>query len=151
MTFEQVKESALNLLTRREYGAYELKQRLLLKGYEQTMIDDVIGLFIASGLQSDERFVDNYVRRRLAKFFGPIHIAQSLRRLRINPTLIQDVLANYEMVSQESLMMLWSNKFGSNLAQEPKLKSKQLRFMQSRGFELSQVLAFLEENNDECK
>lgn len=134
------KESALRLLARREYGAFELKQRLLEKGYDSAIAEEVITLLNTLNLQSDERFVESYVRRRVAKGYGPLHIQNELLTKKIKTELIQNEMIQYGEQWIEIINQISFKKFGTFCyMQDIKKRARQIRFLQSRGFNLHQI------------
>jgi len=72
-------DSALRLLTRREHGAIELNDKLIQKGFDSAEVKDAIDACQRLGLQSDERFVENYSRSRIRQGYGPLKISQELK------------------------------------------------------------------------
>lgn len=139
--FAQAKESALRLLARREHGAYELRQKLLNKGYDEIVIDQVLQVLTETNLQSDQRFVEGYIRRRMAKGFGPLHIINELLKLRIDEQLIHQFINFSSDDWKVMIQQICFKKFGSiNFAQDDfKKKARQIRFFQVRGFDISQI------------
>jgi len=136
----EIKESALRLLARREHGAYELKLKLLERGYDEVLINEVISLFSQLDLQSDTRFAENAVRRRVAKGFGPLHITNELLKIKIDPSIIQEQIAGFDHDWKQSIQQLSMKKFGqASFCQEIENRSRQIRFLQTRGFSLSQI------------
>jgi len=88
----EVRDIALGLLGRREYGVEELRQRLVHKGAEAAITDRVLKSLIEENLVSDQRFTEMYVRARLSRFFGPLKIRGELRSRGIADPLISQVL-----------------------------------------------------------
>lgn len=140
----RIKKSALTLLARREYGADELKQHLLTKGYEPEIIENVIQELIIAGFQSDQRFVASYIRQRMIKGFGPEHITQALQEWNISSELIKEHLASYQQQWADVLRTIAQKKFGGmTLSKEMKIRTKQIRYLMSRGFTISEINQYL--------
>ncbi len=147
---ERIKERALSLLARREFGHYELKQRLLEKTTDLALVEQVLNLLVASNLQSDERFVESYTRRRAAKGFGPLHIEYELKKLKISSQVISLYLASDELDWKLTIKRLFEKKYGGiSLAKDQRERAKQIRFLQSRGFNIEQINQQLIENFNE--
>lgn len=145
-----VKERALVLLARREFSANELRQRLLEKTTEVASVDKVIQELLVANLLSDERFVASYVRRRAAKGFGPLHIECELKKHHLHTDLIRQHLHGNEVHWSDVLKRLFERKYhASRLAKDRSIRSKQVRFLQSRGFELAQINHHLTESINE--
>jgi regulatory protein len=147
---ERIKDRALSLLARREFGNYELKQRLLEKTTDLALVEQVLSMLVAGNLQSDERFVTSYIRRRAAKGFGPLHIEYELKKLKISSQVINLYLASDELDWKQTIKQLFEKKYGEvSLAKDRIQRAKQIRFLQSRGFNIEQINQQLIENFNE--
>lgn len=67
---EAVRRAALRLLSRREYASLELERRLVQKGHDVETARRGIADLAERGLQSDRRFVEGFVRARVARGQG---------------------------------------------------------------------------------
>jgi len=56
-----MRKKAIQLLTRREHSRQELTQKLLLKNYPRSEIDELLDALAKENLQSDFRFATTYV------------------------------------------------------------------------------------------
>jgi regulatory protein len=140
MDLSKAKEFALRLLARREYGAFELKQRLLEKGYQPEVAEQVINELIKLDLQSDQRFVEVYVRWKITKGYGPLYIQDKLIKKLIGRDLIKQYLVTHGDYWQEIVRQVSSKKFGtSRFLEEAKKKASQIQFLLGRGFSLIQI------------
>lgn len=147
--FQQVRERALGLLARREFSSFELRQRLFEKTSDVALVDEVLKSLIENNLQCNQRFVASYVRRRAAKGFGPLHIEHELKKHKIDSSVIKHHLASDEIDWRQTITRLFERKFGVFcLASDQLLRSKQMRFLQSRGFNMSQINQYLEKVNE---
>ena len=61
---EAVREMALRCLDRRDYGTAELKARLLSKGADEAIVDDVLGRLTSVGLLDDAKYAAALVELR---------------------------------------------------------------------------------------
>jgi len=61
---EAVREMALRCLDRRAYGTAELKARLLSKGADEQVVDDVLGRLTGVGLLDDAKYAASLVEQR---------------------------------------------------------------------------------------
>jgi regulatory protein len=148
--FDQIRERALFFLARREFSVNELKQRLLEKTQDLLLVEQVLQELIENNLQSDRRFAESYIRRRMAKGFGPLHIEHELQKHRLDGELVKENLAACRSQWSQTLKILFKKKFGgSSLATDLKVRTKQVRFLQSRGFNLFQINQYLIESVDE--
>ncbi len=129
----------MNLLARREYSAQELRQKLSQKSSDQHLIEQVIQSLIDDGLQSDERFTEAFTKMRLNQGKGSIKVRFELKQKGISSLLIDAYVDTENDQWQEALTHLIARRFSGQLANDPREKAKQLRFLQSRGFTLEQI------------
>ena len=73
-----IRSSALDLLASREHTKFELYRKLISKGFESCDVVAIIQELEKQGLQSDERFVENYIIVRSKRGFGPLRIEAEL-------------------------------------------------------------------------
>lgn len=127
---------ALGLLARREHSRKELHQKLSRKispseNYPD-LIPSLLDALAEQGLLSDDRFTEAYVNMRVRKGYGPIRIAMELAEKGIDGDLAQYYL-NEREDWQELLAQAWQKKF-RHPPGDFKDKARQMRFLQSRGF-----------------
>jgi len=140
----QARKSAIGYLSIREHATLELRQKLVKKGFEASVIDKVVIQLQADNLLSDERFVESYVRIRINKGFGPLRIQQALRERGISDELLNG--RDEAWITRARLAR--QKRFGEELPQAKRELAKQIRFLQSRGFTTSQIQGALSVNNN---
>lgn len=142
--FQQVQNCAKAYLANREHSRLELHHKLLKKGFDSTIITEVLTQLQADNLLSDERFVENYLRARINKGYGPLRIEQELRERGIDSTLLSQALNCHDPQWLTRAKQAWQKRFGQdNLSFEWREQAKQIRFLQYRGFTSSQIKAVL--------
>ena len=87
-----VHEIAVRYLTRREYGIEELRRKLIQRGSDPVIADDVVTKLADENLVSDQRFTEMYVRTRMRRLFGPLKIRGELRSLGISDYVIAEAM-----------------------------------------------------------
>ncbi|MDI6689015.1 MAG: regulatory protein RecX [Actinomycetota bacterium] len=88
---------ALKLLEYRARSTYEIKDRLLRKGYEQETIDFVVAKLKDIGLLDDVAFTKNLINDRIHnKNYGKKRIQAELTSRGICAELIEEELSNYK-------------------------------------------------------
>ena len=92
LTEADVHEVAVRYLTRREYGIEELRQRLIHRGSDPSIAEQVVSALADENLVSDQRFTEMYIRTRVRRLFGPLKIRGELRGLGISDHLIADAM-----------------------------------------------------------
>lgn len=132
------KDRALGWLARREYGFEELVSRLVRDAdLDRSEAQALVQRLADNNLQSDERFVESFVRSQLNKCRGPIRIRADLRQRGINEGQWRDALDGinwHELAEQRR-----SRKFGEVLPTEPSERARQMRHLAAQGFPESVV------------
>ncbi|HCH51464.1 MAG TPA: regulatory protein RecX [Proteus sp.] len=144
MTYEELYQYAVFMLSRRDYGATELKRRLERKIREtdrakETVTDEeclpqVMERLLESQYLDDSRTVYTFFRSYLNKSYGPLRIRQELRVKGFPSEIIERVLEETDTDWYELCKELKERKFGTNKPKDFKEKGKQIRYLQYRGF-----------------
>ena len=129
----------MNLLARREHSQFELRNKLKAKGHAKDVIDNVLQELAKENLQSDERFVENFIRARANHGFGPVRIALELRDRGITKEMINELVDKNHNKWKTNAMAIKQKKFGDQIGY-----AKQARFLQYKGFTHDQVKYALE-------
>lgn len=127
---------ALKALARREHSSIELRRKLdsrasgmAATGRSQQHIDQVIEALTLDGSLSDERFVAEYVRTRIAKGFGPLRIRMELLERGVPDRLAEHELTRPSEFWQEQAARVCQQKFAGLLEE---LHSDSSEFSQQR-------------------
>lgn len=142
--------SALALLARREHSRLELQQKLLSRyPGQQPLVSEVLERLAREAYQSDERFVETYVRARQLKGIGGQRLRQELGLRGIEDHLIEQALAPLAGEGGlQQLLRVWQKKFAAPPA-DIREKHLQARFLLYRGFrpqEVESLFVYLKEN-----
>ena len=116
----------VNLLARREYSEFELRNKMQEKAFTEDEIDETIAHCQKKNWQNDKRFTENYLHARSQRGYGANRIKQELRQLKgVSSDVINEVLV--EKVLRK--------KF-PNYSEPQPIKSKQKiwQYMLSHGF-----------------
>ena len=143
-----LKAVALRLLATREHSRVELRRKLQARPEEGEDVEALLDRLAATGLQSDARFAESFVRSkggrmgvaRLRRELTDRGIQADIAAAALDEGLIDDELARARAV--------WVKKFG----EPPQNRSdwaRQARFMQTRGFALDVIRKLLKEPFDE--
>ena len=125
--------AALKMLMRREHSKLELRQKLNLKDFDDAVINDSISLLAEQKYQSDERFSEAFILMRFKQGRGPIKISMELKSRGISEFDL--TLFNWFELAKD----VKYKKFGDSKFLDYKEKSKQKRFLQSRGFGFDEI------------
>ena len=96
---------------------------------------------IADNLQSDTRFVEAFISTRINQGKGPVKIRADLRERGINDRLIASGLEEAGQDWYASARDVRQKKFGRSRPMDFNEKARQMRFLQSRGFDIDQIQA----------
>lgn len=155
---------ALRVLAAREHGREELRDKLLTppapwpkRGQkarrqqaeiekpataekpDEGMLDDVLDALEREGYLSDQRFAESFVNMRARRGHGPLRIRNDLKQKKLATEFISDAFEACESDWFELAREVRERKFGEELPKEFKEKARQMRFLQSRGFEMPQI------------
>lgn len=121
------------MLARREHTVFEVRQKLVQRGFDQDRSEHFIALFQQQDLISDSRYAQAYVRSRVQRGYGPRYIEQALSAKQVDAGYVAIALESYTDWITLALETR-AKKFGASLPNDFKEKSKQMRFLQQRGF-----------------
>jgi regulatory protein len=144
----EARKKAMDYLARREHGRGELLDKLLRAGFDPEAADEAITGLIDDGLQSDGRFAEAFVRSRISQGKGPAVIRADLRQRGVAGSLIDTALEEADEDWYALARDVRLKKFGSGTPIEFKEKARQMRFLQSRGFEPDQIQAAVSSDYD---
>jgi len=131
------------LLASREHSRFELRNKLLRRGYDADEVEHVLDTLGEEGLQSDERYAEHYVELRRAKGYGPLRIRAELRERGVADGLIDIMVDEGDPVWYETLRQVHDKKYGADLPDGMKERAARSRFLGYRGFTGDQVRRLL--------
>ena len=131
----------MDYLARREHGHTELITKLTRFGFDAEIAADAVAQLVDDGLQSDQRFTGAFVRSRIQQGKGPARIRADLREKGVNDTVVEEGLQQAAQDWYVLAVEVRLKKFGAQLPGEFKEKARQMRFLQSRGFEADHIQA----------
>jgi regulatory protein len=126
----ELRQRAVRLLARREHTRVELARKLSPHGTPEE-IDTVLNELARTGLQSDARFAESYVRSQSARL-GAARLRQALRTKGVATELIETGLVDLPD-EMERAREVWTKKFAAPPS-DAREWAKQARFLQGRGF-----------------
>jgi regulatory protein len=135
----EARKKAMDYLARREHGLSELTRKLTTFGFDSDVARDAVAQLVDDGLQSDERFTEAFVRSRINQGKGPARIRADLQEKGINDGVIAAGLEEAEQNWYDLALQVRLRKFGAQAPGDFKEKARQMRFLQSRGFEQDHI------------
>lgn len=141
------KEIAVQLLSRRDHGEFELKQKLKMKEFEPKDIEEAIVYCQSNGWMDDLRYAKSQVRQHVYKGHGERRIRQALNLKQVSDDIIDQALEDEDQDWFELAKETADKKFKGIKAIDQKAYAKQIRFLQYRGYTFEQISYAL----SECK
>jgi len=133
------KSVAVRLLSRREHSAFEIRDKLSQREFDDSEIEQAINELQQGGWLSDERYAEAYIRMRQQKGFGPVRIAMELSERGVNDSIIDTYLNAQGNSWQQTLQQQYRKKYKNKAIQDYNDKAKRIRFLQYRGFTLDAI------------
>ena len=144
----EARKKAMDYLARREHGHEELINKLLRAGFQPEIADAAVARLVDDGLQSDARFVDACIASRINQGKGPLRIRADLRERGISDAAISVGLDAADHDWFTAAIKVRRKKFGAREPAGFEEKARQMRFLQSRGFDTDQVQAAVSASTD---
>ena len=126
-----LKGRALRALAGREYSRVELQRKLASVEAEPGELTKILDELATKGFINEQRVADSVAYRRGAKL-GTARVVQELKA-KGDPDAVAQAAAALKATELDRAREVWRKKFG-NVAQGSADRSKQMRFLASRGF-----------------
>ncbi len=149
-------QNALRYLSIREHNKAELKNKLLKKGYEVSLIEEVLSSLIEEDSLSEKRYVETFVRSSNKRHpEGKSILMARLMAKGANKAVSQEVLD--EIYSDEYVFSLLETAY-NNLSKKSKSKTNKsstsncfniFNELMKLGFSSSQIRNFLSEKDND--
>ncbi len=133
------KEAAIQLLSRRDHGEYELYQKLTLKGYSDEEVQAAVNFCLDHNYLDDLRYAKSQVRQHVYKGHGERRIRQELSLKRVSEQVVEMALEEEPQDWFELAKLTAEKKFKGKPASDQKEYAKQVRFLQYRGYSFEQI------------
>lgn len=134
---------AMRLLARREHSRAQLRGKIAPHAAEGEDVDTLLDELARAGWLSDARFAEHSIRAS-ARRFGPLMLAQQLRRKGVDDDTIAAGFRAAGADGASSLERVWARRFPAPPAGERE-RARQVRFLQGRGFALDEIFRFLKQ------
>jgi regulatory protein len=134
MAFDQpsLKGRALRLLGQREHSRLELERKLRPHEVESGELARALDDLQAKGFINEQRVLESVVHRRAPRL-GAMRVRQELQAKGLAPEAVAQAVAGLKGSEVERAREIWRKKFGVP-AKDPQSRTKQMRFLASRGF-----------------
>lgn len=145
----QVEVAAVRLLARREHSAFELRAKLVGRGYPEPRVDAVLADLARRRLLSDARFAEVFVNAHVGRGEGPVKIRAELARRGVAEELIEQALAAAGVDWHRLAAEVRGRRFGPAEPREYRERVRQAQFLQRRGFAMEHIRAALKGDIDD--
>lgn len=136
-----INHAITRMLARREHSQYEVLQKLAAKEFDPRLCEQQLQIFIDRRLQSDQRYLESFVRSSFNKGKGPQNIRQSLKQHNIDGADVKACIYCDDYDWYDLASKVRTKRFGTKMPDDFASKQKQMRFLQYRGFEQEQINA----------
>jgi len=92
----EARKKAMDFLARREHGHGELIEKLVNRGFDAETAAAAVDRLADQGLQSDQRFVENFIQSRIKQGKGPLRVQQELGNRGLVAGLVDQLLDELE-------------------------------------------------------
>ena len=138
------KHQAISFLARRDHSIQELSRKLLAKGQEESIVSALILELQNLGYLDDARYAQMMLRHYYGRGQGPQKIRYLLNQNGVSSEVIANCFSSFEgdwfTLASDVRQKRFGNEFKSDDKNEKfKEKSKQMRFLITRGFNSDQV------------
>lgn len=147
LTGSHLRSYAFAVLTRKEYSKAELIEKLALYAQDRDEVIKLVEDLAEQRYQSDQRVAETVLASQKRKGKGPARIQLALKNKKIDQDLIADEMQEIDWTEQAYQLKL--KKYGAEVTKDPKLKAKQIRFLQYRGFDLDTIFKAISRRENE--
>ena len=129
----------MDMLARREHSVGELREKLLHKGHTPAAITQAVAGLQQDGLVSDRRYTEMLLSARRSRGVGPLRIRKELQEKGVAEEFINQYLDVSSPEWIEDVRRVRQKKYGDKLPTNYAERARQARFLQSRGYTLTQI------------
>ncbi len=146
-------EKAIELLSYREHSSFELKSKLLQKGFSGSVIESVIETMISKGYLDDDRFTDLYFRELIRQGkYGPLMIRKKMLEKGITSDIVDRKIRSVSQKEWEQYATGLLKKKMQKIQYRGKDKREiLLRYLMNKGFDYGSIESLIKSavENDE--
>ena len=143
---KSLRARALDALARREHTRLELLRKLSAHSEDLEQINQLLDDLQTRGWLSDARYAEQRAHARQSRY-GSRKIGYELREQGVSETLIAETLSSLKTTEVERARSIWQKKFAAP-ATTPKERNQQMRFLQSRGFDLDVIYRVINQSEE---
>tara|TARA_A100001011_G_scaffold169344_1_gene178342 strand:+ start:1511 stop:1996 length:486 start_codon:yes stop_codon:yes gene_type:complete len=142
---KKIRQAAMNMLARREYCRRELEDKLSQRFADSFAVTLVVNRLRTENLQSDSRYVEAFVRSKIARGQGFLKIQAQLLHKGIDEELFKNICLEMQIDWNTLAKQVASRKIFHRKPTNHIERSKIIRFLQYRGFTLAEAMKAMDE------
>ncbi len=142
---KKIRRAAMNMLARREYSRLELEDKLSQKFANPNAVTLVVNRLRTENLQSDSRYIEAFVRSKIARGQGLLKIQAELLNKGIDEDMFKNICLEMRIDWNTLAKQVASRKIFHRKPSNHKERSKIIRFLQYRGFTLAEAMKAMDE------
>jgi regulatory protein len=142
-----LKARALKYLSTREHSRLELGRKLSRYAEEGDDVEALLDFLEKNNWLSQERFAESLVHRRAGRY-GNSRVLAELQQHGVKGEELDELKSGLKETETARAREVWRRKF-NRVPQDAEERSKQMRFLMSRGFSSSAVRAALQGQDDD--
>ena len=147
LTGSRLRSYAFALLTRRDYSQIELITKLNQYAVNPEEVTKLVEELAEQNYQSDQRVAELTLASQIRKGKGLQRIKQVLKAKQLDAELITEELQDVDWLEQAYQLKV--KKFGEEVTHDPKIKARQIRFLQYRGFDMDVIMKTIARTSEE--
>ncbi|OTG82212.1 regulatory protein RecX [Acinetobacter sp. ANC 4648] len=147
LTGTRLRSYAFAVLTRKEYSKVDLIEKLARYAQNKDEVVELVEELAKENYQSDQRVAEMLLRSQIRKGKGPNSVKMALRAKNLDKTLVHEDIQEIDWYEQAYQLKV--KKYGVEVAKDPKIKAKQIRFLQHRGFEMDAIMKAIVQRDDD--
>lgn len=134
-------QQALQWLSRRDYSAAQLRQKLQDKGASPEQCVAVAAWSVDAGYLDEQRFLSMLIRTRSRQGYGYRYLQQECRQHKLDEQLLAAAVAEQQLDWWQLAAQCYNKKYGDTPCADFKDKQKRMAYLQRRGFSYEQINA----------
>ncbi|WP_440053729.1 regulatory protein RecX [Pseudoalteromonas sp. T1lg65] len=137
---KKLKNYAIWLLSRQDYSAFSLTQKLLQKGATEEVAQQLVEWLQSLGYVNDKRYAESFLNRQVAKYHGQKRVMMAASQKGIDRQTLAALIEEKQVDWYELAAQAYEKKYGWCETQlEYKEKSKRVSYMSRRGFSFDEI------------
>ena len=135
----KARAKAMDIISRKSITSLCLKQELLKKGYDEIVVDVLVGELVELGIIDDYAYTLLFVEMCGEKLWGRKKAEYELRQKGIDASMLEDALCEISLPAEEEICSAIAERYRGEDFADMKTKQRVVRFFASRGFDFSVI------------